>query len=174
MVCVPPPRLVSVYNLQSPELGIRAKNTGKPSPFPSPGHGRFPLCVLTNPSPAASCQIVKSLHCLMIFVHLSFLVVYYPGFPGGSDSKESTCNAGDLGFILGCGRSPGEGNGNPLQYSCLGNPMDREAWQTTVQGCKGLDVTERLTLIISISPTPNRISGLLNIEQSRMKTYESY
>ena len=48
--------------------------------------------------------------------------------------KESACNAGDLGLIAGSGRSPGEGNGNPLQYSCLENPMDREAWQTTVRG----------------------------------------
>ena len=56
------------------------------------------------------------------------------GFPGGSDSKESTCNVGDLGSIPGLGRSSGEGNGNPLQYSCLGNPMDRGAWWATVHG----------------------------------------
>ena len=47
------------------------------------------------------------------------------GFPGGSDGKESARNAGDLVLIPGLGRSPGEGNGNPLQYSCLENPMDR-------------------------------------------------
>ena len=46
------------------------------------------------------------------------------GLPGGSDGKESACNAGDKGSIPGSGRSPGEGNGNPLQYSCLENPMD--------------------------------------------------
>ena len=50
------------------------------------------------------------------------------GFPGGSDSKDSTCNAGDLGSIPGLGRSPGEGNGTLLQYSCLENSMDRGAW----------------------------------------------
>ena len=49
------------------------------------------------------------------------------GFPGGSDGKQSDCSAGDLGSIPGSGRSPGEGNGYPLQYSCLENPMDREA-----------------------------------------------
>ena len=49
------------------------------------------------------------------------------GVPGGSVSKESACSAGDPGLIAGLGRSPGEGDGNPLQYSCLGNPMDREA-----------------------------------------------
>ena len=54
------------------------------------------------------------------------------GFPGGSEVKASASNAGDLGLIPGSGRSPGEGNGNPLQYSFLGNPMDRGAWQATV------------------------------------------
>ena len=56
------------------------------------------------------------------------------GFPGGSYGKESACNAGDLGSIPGSERAPGERNGNPLQYSCLENPMDREAWQATVHG----------------------------------------
>ena len=54
------------------------------------------------------------------------------GFPGGSDGKEYACNAGDLGLIPRLGKSPGEGNGNPLQYSCLGNPMNRRAWWATV------------------------------------------
>ena len=56
------------------------------------------------------------------------------GFPGGSVVKNPPSNAGDRGSIPGLGRSPGEGNGNPLQYSFLGNPMDREAWQATVRG----------------------------------------
>ena len=56
------------------------------------------------------------------------------GFPGGSDSKESACNAGGLSSIPGSGRSPREGNGNPLQYSCLENPMDRGAWWATIHG----------------------------------------
>ena len=55
-------------------------------------------------------------------------------FPGDSVGKESACNAGDPGSIPGLGRSPGEGNGNPLQYSCLENPMDRGAWWATVHG----------------------------------------
>ena len=54
------------------------------------------------------------------------------GFPGGSEVKASACNVGDLGSIPGLGRSPGEGNGNPLQYSCLENPMDRGACWATV------------------------------------------
>ena len=56
------------------------------------------------------------------------------GFPGSSDSKESACNAGDLGSISGLGRSPGGENGNALQYFCLGNPMHRGIWQATVHG----------------------------------------
>ena len=55
-------------------------------------------------------------------------------FPGGSDGKEPACNAGDLGSIPGSGISLGEGNGNPLQYSCLENPLDRRAWWATVHG----------------------------------------
>ena len=61
-------------------------------------------------------------------------VCFSRSFPGGSDGNESACNAGELGSIPGLGRSPGGGNDNPLQYSCLGNPMDTGAWQTTVDG----------------------------------------
>ena len=53
---------------------------------------------------------------------------------GGSDGKESACNAGDMGLILGSGKSPGGGNSDSLQYSCLENSMDREDWQATVHG----------------------------------------
>ena len=56
------------------------------------------------------------------------------GFPGGSEVKSLLANTGDVGSIPGSGWSLGKGNGNPLQYSCLGNPMDRGAWQTTVHG----------------------------------------
>ena len=56
----------------------------------------------------------------------------YPGLPWGLSNKESTCNAGELGLIPGLGRSPGAGHGNPLQYSCLENLMDRGAWWATV------------------------------------------
>ena len=56
------------------------------------------------------------------------------GFPGDPAGKESACHAGEAGLIPGSGRSPGEGNGNPLQYSCLENSMDRGAWQATVHG----------------------------------------
>ena len=56
------------------------------------------------------------------------------GFPGGLDSKESACNAEDPGSIPGSGRFRGEGNGYPLQYSCLETSVDREAWWATVHG----------------------------------------
>ena len=64
------------------------------------------------------------------------------GFPCGSDGKESACNTGDLGSIPGLGRSPREGNGNLLQFSCLENPMDRGAWWATVYVVTELDMTE--------------------------------
>ena len=64
------------------------------------------------------------------------------GFPGGSDGEESACNAGDPGSTPGLGRSPREGNGNPLQHSCLENPLDRGACQATVHGVTELDMTE--------------------------------
>ena len=68
------------------------------------------------------------------------------GLPCGSDSKELACNAGDSGLISGLGRCPGEGNGNPLQCSCLENPLDRGAWQATVHGVMESDTAEQLTL----------------------------
>ena len=65
---------------------------------------------------------------------LRLILASVMGFPGGSDSKESTRNARDLGSIPGLRRSPGEGNGNPLQCSCLENPMNGGVWWTTVHG----------------------------------------
>ena len=59
---------------------------------------------------------------------------YSLGFPRGSNGKESTCSAEDLGLIPGLGRSPGGGHGNPLQYSCLENPLDRGPWGATIHG----------------------------------------
>ena len=67
-------------------------------------------------------------------IHMNGFKILLLGFPGGSDSKESACNVGDLGLIPGSGRFPGEGNDNPLQYSCLENSMDRGAWGATVHG----------------------------------------
>ena len=83
--------------------------------------------------------------CESLYCSICFIAVFgaepakcleYACIPGGSDCKESACNAGDLGLIPGLGRSPGEGNGNTLQYSCLENSMDRGAWWATVHGVR--------------------------------------
>ena len=76
------------------------------------------------------CYTWKGVHWRSLVWHIfsSFL----DAFPGGSEAKASACNAGDQGSIPGSGRSPGEGNGNPLQYSCLENPMDGGAWWATI------------------------------------------
>ena len=68
------------------------------------------------------------------FFNFLFYIGIQLGFPGGLEGKEYACNAVDMGLIPGFGKSPGEGNGNPLQYSCLENPRDRGAWRTTVHG----------------------------------------
>ena len=71
-------------------------------------------------------------------------------FPGGSDSKASVYNVGDLGLIPGSGRFPGEGNGNPLQYSCLENPMVGGAWcRLLSMGSQRVGMTERLPFSLS-------------------------
>ena len=89
------------------------------------------------------------------FIHLISLI--NPNFitvlPGGSDGKAFAYNAGDLGSIRGSGKSPGEGNGSPLQYSCLENPhYQRSLEGYSPWGCKELDMTERLTLEKSMAP----------------------
>ena len=83
---------------------------------------------------------------LFIFIHFFKCSKFYSDlvFPGGSEVKVSASNVGDLGSIPESGRSPGEGNGNPLQYSCLENPMDGGAWWATVHGVAELDTTEWL------------------------------
>ena len=74
------------------------------------------------------------------------------GFPGGTVIKNLPANAGDAGSIPGSGRSSGEGNGNPLQYSCLENSMDRGVWRATIHGVTESDTTERLSIRTYIHP----------------------
>ena len=80
------------------------------------------------------CVVLQSENPAMEGQNFSFLfdLDWCDRFPGGSDGKATSCNAGDLGSILGSGRSLGEGNGNPLQYSCPENSMDRGAWRAAV------------------------------------------
>ena len=78
-------------------------------------------------------QTVDHLYCSLCSEMLNTLGLI-SGFPGEAHGKEFACNAEDPGLISGSGRSPGEENGNPLQYSCLQNPMDRGAWWATVHG----------------------------------------
>ena len=84
------------------------------------------------------------------------------GFPHSSVGKESACNAGDSGSIPESGRSPGEGNGNPPQYSCLENPMDGGAWQATVHGVArvGHDLATLLTMTTNMVPTSGKVCDL--------------
>ena len=79
--------------------------------------------------------------------------------------QETTCNAGDPGSIPGLGRSPGEGNGNPLQYSCLGNPMDRGAWQATVHRVSrvGHDLMTTTTITLMYKERYSDLENLLLI-----------
>ena len=97
--------------------------------------GSTPGCVPVAPAMSPCCPVAPCIPLtqLPVILSLSFLNVDLCSFPGGSDGKDSACNAGDLGSIPGSVRSPG-GNGNPLQYSCLENPMDRGAWWAAVHG----------------------------------------
>ena len=111
---------------------------------PGGGHGN-PLLYscLENPMDRGAWwamvhRVAKSRTCEHTDTHLhnpgKSLFIKIFSIPGGSDGKESACNVGDLGSIPGLGRSPGEGNSYPLQYSGLENSMDRGAWQAIVQG----------------------------------------
>ena len=81
--------------------------------------------LVTTPKPLI---VWITANCRKFWKRLDYQTTWSAFFPGGSDSKASVYNAGDRGSIPGSGRSPGEGNGNPLQYYCLENPMDRGAW----------------------------------------------
>ena len=84
-------------------------------------------------------------HCIEFFLPELVHPVSSEGFPSGSDGKESACSAGGPRLSPGSGRSPGGGKDNPLQYSCLNNPIDRGAWQAySPWGCKESDIVEQL------------------------------
>ena len=123
------------------------------------------LCRFLSPEGKNSLFIVWTWPGYLLYIsklhHFTFSLFRKPlpndDFPGGSDGKERACNAGDLDSIPGLGRSLAEGNGNPLQYSCLENPTDRGAWQAIVPwGRKESDTTEWLTLPVWSNNTQAR------------------
>ena len=97
-------------------------------------------------SPGKLCKL-QSMHQIFPIFAIS---AYHQGFPGGSISKESASNIGHLGLIPGSGKTPGEGNGNPLQYSFLKNPLDRRAWWVTVHG------VSRVRHDLATKPSPSQ------------------
>ena len=104
------------------------------------------------------CLLISKKTDLGLITVSNILLITMPlGFPGGTDGKESACNAGDPGLSPRLGKSPGEGNGNPLQYSCLENSMDRGAWRATVHGLSESDMTEQLTLYLCCPECQNEI-----------------
>ena len=110
--------LLPVFRLFSDSFSIRSCSLGVPV-----GGGKFCIFLISHLDHSSLIKLSS------IYVFLSFM-----GFFGGSEVKASACNAGYLGSIPGSERSPGEGNGNPLQHSCLENPMDGGAWWATVHG----------------------------------------
>ena len=111
--------------------GSRSRLVGTATALPPVPH---------KPAPAGPCSLLS----VSLSVGWGDTMELLRGFHGGSDGKETACIAGDLGSIPGSGRPPGVGNGNPLQYSCLEKPMEREAWQATVEGISKSDMTENL------------------------------
>ena len=109
----------------------------------------------------------KCVHTCMCFFFFFARVFGVGGFPGGLYGKESAYSAGALGSVPGLGRSPGERNGNPLQYSCLENPMDREAWWAIVHGvAKSQTRLKRLSTAHNATLGPGPTSWTCNIYSS--------
>ena len=133
--------LLAVTCQASLSIGFSRQEYWSELPFPSPGN-------LPNPGIKPRSPALPK---------VSYQLWDYKGFPGGAEVKASACNVGDLGSIPGSGRAPGEGNGNPLQCSCLENPRNRGAWGAAIYGVaqsrtrlKWLSSSSRVT---SLSPS---------------------
>ena len=129
-------------------LGCPSLNATLYRKYSTQDRGFFSGCIEQSLNP--STQLTRSYTALTLQSHLSPLLQltslhparFQVGFPGGSVGEESACNAGDAGLIPGSGRSPWGGHGNPLQSSCLENPMEREAWWATLCAVTKSDTTE--------------------------------
>ena len=123
--------------LHSGCISLHSHQQCKRAPFSPHPLQHLLFCRLSDDGHSDQCKVIPHL----VLICISLIMI----FPGGSDGKASAYNAEDLGSIPGSGRSPGEGNGNPLQYSCLENPMDGGTWLGySPWGRKELDMTERL------------------------------
>ena len=142
------PAVQSETGHREPNLWVQANSTlagqgGNPTSCPQTPNTPGPQLQLHHPGAAPPGAMLTSLQTdVPMGKNLSVPSTKSMGFPEGSDGKESACNAGNWSWIPGWRRSPGEGNGTPLQYPCLENPMDRGAWRATAHG-----VTEELDKI---------------------------
>ena len=130
----------SLSNCTQSHCAASRPHTSQPCSLPQrltsqePMSARFPCslghfcCCCCWSTVHSSCCFCCTAKVSQLYMYVCMYVYTYIGFPGGSEVKASACNVGDLGSIPGSGRSPGEGNGNPPQYSCLENPMDGGAW----------------------------------------------
>ena len=123
--------------------GMAAISVLIPATTPAPSHVCVCVCVCTYFLLWKLVEYVGKFHSDITSVRVFVFFVFFffnplsrklKGFRGGSEVQNPTANVGDMGLIPGSGRSPGEGNGSPFQYSCLGKPLDKEAWQATVRG----------------------------------------
>ena len=145
----------------TPAVKARTNYTGPP------GKSFYSLSFLIPPLMNTFVALYKLLHlCVLLLTNFNVAL----GFLGSLEGKDFTCNAGDLGSIPGLGRYPGEGNGNPLQDSCLENSKDRAAWQATVSpwGRRDSGTTERLThthtfMCVNLPFSPKKQTKLVSV-----------
>ena len=154
----------SLWTVTAGELGLRQKSSGHCSALKAlyklSTQSSWACCHCSGTSLAKSCSNgptgYRPWQSLFIMAAIDYLLKQKMGFPVGSDGKESACNARGPGSVLRLGRYPGEGNGYPLQCSCLENFMDRGAWWATVHGGrKESNTTEQLTLSLDAVKPPS-------------------
>ena len=145
---LPRSKRLLISRLQSPSAEILEPPKIKSDTVSTVSH-LFPMCPQFGQWGTLQAE---SFWCDLLIPELYLTFWKKMGFPSNSDGEESACSAVDLGSIPGPGRSLGEGNSSPLQYSCLENSVDRGAWQAIVHRIAESDTTERLTLSLSRHP----------------------